>query len=318
MSNSVVGNSSVVRGDVVGNSSVVWGDDVVGNIIVVVSGNSVVGTICILVGVVRSNIVVTSILVGVVRSNIVVTSILIGVVRSNIVVSLAVVGVVASSVVEGLVLATVGQGVVWDRVLHLSAKEDLGEGEADRVAVLIEVLVLPLCLGVHNFVMDVLSIDNEVMLNMEDEVPWVCECLGHLTELVKVGADGGLAFLELVGNVMDNMTKVLNSMKHRVEGSMLKLVLDATKTFPDVFGITEALDTVRNFSLDGASKETLKDLAHAEESEVDVRALHGLEVVHLLVLLMVNLVEQLLPVVVKIVEEFLMVDHLGLAVQKHG
>ena len=205
-----------------------------------------------------------------------------------------------------------------DAVLHLSAKENLGEGKTKRVTVLIEVLVLPLCLSVHNFVMDVLSIDNEVMLNMEDEVPWVSECLGHFTELVKIGADGSLALLKLVGNVMDNMTKVLNSVKHRVEGSMLKLVLDAAKTFPDVFGVTEALDTVRNFSLDGASKETLKNLTHAEESEVDVRALHGLEVVHLLVLLMVNLVEQLLPVVVEVVEELLVVDHLGLSVQKHG
>ena len=85
-----------------------------------------------------------------------------------------------------------------------------------------------------------------------------------------------------------------------------------------MFGVTEALDTVRNLSLDGAGEETLKDLAHAEESEVNVRALHGLEVVHLLVLLVVDLVEQLLPVVVEVVEELLMVDHLGLAVEKHG
>ena len=99
---------------------------------------------------------------------------------------------------------------------------------------------------------------------------------------------------------------------------MLELILNTTETLPNVLGITEALDTVRNLSLDGTGKETLKDLAHAEEGEVHVGALHGLEVVHLLVLLMVNLVEQLLPVVVEVVEELLMVDHLGLAVQKHG
>ena len=99
---------------------------------------------------------------------------------------------------------------------------------------------------------------------------------------------------------------------------MLELILDAAKTLPNVLGITEALDTVRNLCLDRASEQTLKDLAHAEEGEVHVRALHGLEVVHLLILLVVDLVEKLLPVVVEIVEELLVVDHLGLSVKKHG
>ena len=72
---------------------------------------------------------------------------------------------------------------------------------------------------------------------------------------------------------------------------MLALILDATKSLPDVFGVTEAFDTVGNLSLDGACEETLEDLAHAEESEVHVRALHRLEVVHLLVLLVINLIE---------------------------
>ena len=40
--------------------------------------------------------------------------------------------------------------------------------------------------------------------------------------------------------------------------------------------------------------------------------------VHLLVLLVINLIKQLLPVVVKVVEELLMVDHLSLTVEKHG
>ena len=241
-----------------------------------------------------------------------------GVVDEIVVFFALLVGVVAWSVVERLVLTVDRQGVDWDAVLHLAAKEDLGKGKTERVTVLVEVLVLPLGLSIHDLVVDVLSIDNQVVLNMEDEVPWVSECLRHLAELVKISADGGLALLEFVSDIVNDVTEILNSVKHRVEGSVLKLVLDTAKALPDVLGITEALDTVRNLSLDGASEETLKDLAHAEESEVDVRALHGLEVVHLLVLLVVDLVEQLLPVVVEVVEELLMVDHLGLAVKKHG
>ena len=85
-----------------------------------------------------------------------------------------------------------------------------------------------------------------------------------------------------------------------------------------MLGVTEAFDTVRNLSLNRAGQETLEDLAHAEEGEVDVRALHGLEVVHLLVLLMIDLVKELLPVVIKVIEKFLMVDHLGLSIEEHG
>lgn len=39
---------------------------------------------------------------------------------------------------------------------------------------------------------------------------------------------------------------------------------------------------------------------------------------HLIVLLVVNLVEKLLPMVVEVEEKFLVLNHLCLAVQKHG
>ena len=51
---------------------------------------------------------------------------------------------------------------------------------------------------------------------------------------------------------------------------------------------------------------------------MDVGSLHGLELVHLVVLLVVDLVEELLPVVIEIEEEFFMLDHLGLSVKEHG
>ena len=103
--------------------------------------------------------------------------------------------------------------VVWDSVLHLSSDEDLGESKTHRVSKLVVVLVIPLSHGVHEFVMYVLSVDNEVVLDVEDEVPGVGEGLGHLAELVEVGADGGLALLELVGDIMDHVTEILDSVE---------------------------------------------------------------------------------------------------------
>ena len=122
-------------------------------------------------------------------------------------------------VIDGLVLSLVvwvdgsmngsvvdGEGVVRDSVLHLAAKEDLGESKTNGVTELIEVLVLPLSLSIHNLVVDILTIDNKVVLNVENEVPRISESLGHLAKLVEISANGGLALLELVGDIMDNMT----------------------------------------------------------------------------------------------------------------
>jgi hypothetical protein len=160
--------------------------------------------------------------------------------------------------------------VTGDVVLHLTAKEDLGESETNGVTELIEVLVLPLGLSIHDLVMDVLSVHNKIVLDVVNEVPRVSECLRHLTELVKISADSSLALLELVSNVMEDMSEILNTVKNGVESSVLELVNDTTEALPDVLGITEALNTVRNFSLNGTSEHTLEDLAHAEESEVNV------------------------------------------------
>jgi hypothetical protein len=168
------------------------------------------------------------------------------------------------------IISLLGEGIGGDAVLHLAAQEDLGEGETDGVTELIEVLVVPLCHGIHDLVVDILSIDDEVVLNVEDEVPRVSEGLGHLAELVEVSADGGLALLKLVGNVVNDVAEVLNSVEDGVEGSVLELVNDTAEALPDVLGITEALDTVRNFSLNGTGEHTLKNLTHAEESEVHV------------------------------------------------
>ena len=208
--------------------------------------------------------------------------------------------------------------VVWDTVLQLSTDEDFGESKADRVTILVEVLILPLGLSVHNFMVDVLAVHDQVVLDVIDEVPRIGEGLGHLAELVQVCADGSLALLELIGDVVNDVTEVFDSMQHTVECAILKLFFNASKTLPNVLCVSKALDTVGNFGLNRAGKETFKNLAHAEESEMDIRALHLLEQVHLLILLVINLIKQLLPVVGEIVEELLMVNHLGLAVKDHG
>ena len=211
-----------------------------------------------------------------------------------------------------------GEVVVRNSVLHLAAKEDLGKSKTNGVAELVEVLVVPLGLSISELMVDILAVDDKIVLDVEDEVPRVGESLGHLAEFVEISANSGFALFELVSDIVNDVTEILNSMKNRVESGVLELINDTTEALPNMLGITEALNTVRNFSLNSTSEKTLKDLAHAEEGEVNVGALHSLEVVHLLILLVINLIEKLLPVVVEIKEEFLMVDHLGLTIKKHG
>ena len=61
--------------------------------------------------------------------------------------------------------------------VHLLSKEDLRKGKTKRMSKLIVVLVFPLCHGIHELMIDILSIDDEVVVNVEDEVPWVSESL---------------------------------------------------------------------------------------------------------------------------------------------
>ena len=300
----------------------VVGISVVSGRVVVIVMDGVVGITVVSGGVVV--IVVDGVGITVVGRRVVVVMeggvVLVTVVGAGVVI-VVVDGVVSVVVVDSwgvMAQSVLVQGVLGDAVLHLTTKEDLGESETDGVTELIEVLVLPLSLSVHDLVVHILAVHDEIVLDVEDEVPRISESLGHLSELVKISANGSLALLELVSNVVNNMAEVFDGVQDRVEAGVLDLVNDTAKALPDVLSITEALNTVRNLSLNRAGKQTLKDLAHSEESEVNVRALHGLEVVHLLILLVIDLIKKLLPVVVEVVEEFLMVDHLGLSVEEHG
>ena len=81
------------------------------------------------------------------------------------------------------------------------------------MAKFIEVLVLPLSLSIHDLVVYILTIDNQIMLDMENEVPRVGESLGHLTELIEVSADSSFALFKLIGNVVNDFTQILNALK---------------------------------------------------------------------------------------------------------
>ena len=59
-------------------------------------------------------------------------------------------------------------------------------------------------------------------------------------------------------------------MEDAVKGVVVELIDDSANSLPDVLSVTKALNTMWNLSFDGSSKETLKDLAHSEEGEVDV------------------------------------------------
>ena len=126
--------------------------------------------------------------------------------------------VMSGSQVRSIVIVDGGmvcwQVMGWDIILHLSAKEDLGKSKAYGVTILVEVLVLPLGLSVHDLVVDVLAVHDQVVLDVEDEVPGIGECLGHLTEFVKVRADSGLTFLKLVSDIVDDVTEVFDRVQH--------------------------------------------------------------------------------------------------------
>ena len=68
--------------------------------------------------------------------------------------------------------------------IHLLSKENLGKCKTKGVSEFIIMLVLPLGHSIHKFVVYILSIYNKIMINMENEIPWVCEGFGHGFEFI--------------------------------------------------------------------------------------------------------------------------------------
>ena len=69
---------------------------------------------------------------------------------------------------------------------------------------LIVMLVLPLCHCIHEFMVHILSIYNQVMIDVEDEIPRIGEGLAHCSELVKISADCSFALLKLSSDIAND------------------------------------------------------------------------------------------------------------------
>ena len=88
--------------------------------------------------------------------------------------------------------------------IHLLSKENLGKCKTKGVSEFIVMLVFPLGHSIHKFVVYILSIYNKIMINMEDEIPWVSEGLGHRFEFIEISSNCSFALLKLASNIIDN------------------------------------------------------------------------------------------------------------------
>ena len=88
--------------------------------------------------------------------------------------------------------------------IHLLSKENLGKCKTKGVSEFIVMLVFPLGHSIHKFVVYILSIYNKIMINMEDEIPWVSEGLGHRFEFIEISSNCSFALLKLASNIIDD------------------------------------------------------------------------------------------------------------------
>ena len=139
--------------------------------------------------------------------------------------------------------------------------------------------------------MHVLPVNDQVLIVVEDEVPRLGEVKRIVGEHIKVSAELSLTFSQLIDDIMDDVTKIFCRSKDVIESLMLELVDETSKSLPQMLSITKAFSGVGHLGLDRASEDTLENLAHTEESEVNIGALHSLKVMHFFVFFMIDLVE---------------------------
>ena len=139
--------------------------------------------------------------------------------------------------------------------------------------------------------MHVLPVNDQVLIVVEDEVPRLGEVKRIVGEHIKVSAELSLTLSQLIDDIMDDVTKIFCRSKDVIESLMLELVDETSKSLPQMLSITKAFSGVGHLGLDGASKDTLENFAHTEESEVNIGALHSLKVMHFFVFFMIDLVE---------------------------
>ena len=88
--------------------------------------------------------------------------------------------------------------------IHLLSKENLGKCKTKGVSEFIVMLVFPLGHSIHKFVVYILSVYNKIVINMEDEIPWVSEGLGHRFEFIEISSNCSFALLKLASNIIDD------------------------------------------------------------------------------------------------------------------
>merc|ERR1719464_2192555 len=127
----------------------------------------------------------------------------------------------------------------WNSVRHLLSEEDFREGETEGVSEFVVVLVFPLGKGIHELVVDILAINDQVMVNMEDEVPWIGEGVAHFFKLIKISSNSSFTLLKLSSNILDDVAEVFDGVEDAIEGGVSELVDNSTDSLPDVLGVTK-------------------------------------------------------------------------------
>ena len=151
--------------------------------------------------------------------------------------------------------------MVWEGSLFLSENE-LGKGHSDILSEFLVVLVLVLGDRVINLVVDLGSVDDEVLSNMVDEAGWALEDGGHLLKLLKV-SNNTLAVGDSWLDVHDSISEVLESISDISRRSTrLGEIFIGNNSIVDNDGIIldAVLDVVKTLSVDGTSEDTDDDL----------------------------------------------------------
>lgn len=118
--------------------------------------------------------------------------------------------------------------------------------------------------------MHILSINDQISVLMENEVPWLSEIMCIIPQRIELRSQFSLTFCELVHYIVDYVSKFLRRPQHFIEALVFKLVYEATESLPQVLRISQTFSCVRYLSLDRPSQQTFDYFAHTEESEVNI------------------------------------------------
>jgi len=142
----------------------------------------------------------------------------------------------------------------------LFSKDEEGEGFTDVVTELSVVGGLELGDGVIDLVVDLGSVDDDVVANVIGEGEWVGEDFGHLLELLPVGNDS-LALLDVLLDLNDGFAEHLESLNGALSGVLLEVLHGSFDLGEESFGILDtSLNVLESLSIDGTLKNSDDDL----------------------------------------------------------